>query len=80
MALQPVYLVAIKNLAPFLEALRHAQAPEKIGVRFIEELGFKSTNDRLFIPLLKALHFLDEGGNRQLATTLFLTIRSGRRC
>lgn len=62
MALQPVYLVAIKNLAPFLEALRHAQAPEKIGVRFIEELGFKSTNDRLFIPLLKALHFLDEGG------------------
>ncbi len=62
MALQPVYLVAIKNLAPFLEALRHAQAPEKIGVRFIEQLGFKSTNDRLFIPLLKALHFLDEGG------------------
>lgn len=62
MALQPVYLVAIKNLAPFLEALRHAQVPEKIGVRFIEELGFKSTNDRLFIPLLKALHFLDEGG------------------
>lgn len=62
MALQPVYLVAIKNLAPFLEALRHAQAPEKIGVRFIEELGFKSTNDRLFMPLLKALHFLDEGG------------------
>lgn len=62
MALQPVYLVAIKNLASFLEALRHAQAPEKIGVRFIEELGFKSTNDRLFIPLLKALHFLDEGG------------------
>ena len=62
MALQPVYLVAIKNLAPFLEALRHAQAPEKIGVRFIEELGFQSTNDRLFHPLLKALHFLDEGG------------------
>lgn len=62
MALQPVYLVAIKNLAPFLEALRHAQAPEKIGVKFIEELGFKSTNDRLFIPLLKALHFLDEAG------------------
>jgi hypothetical protein len=62
MSLQPVYLVAIKNLAPFLEALRHAQAPEKLGVRFIEELGFKSTNDRLFIPLLKALRFLDEGG------------------
>lgn len=62
MAIQPVYLVAAKNLAQFLEALRHAQAPDKIGLRFVEELGFKSTNDRLFIPLLKALRFLDESG------------------
>jgi hypothetical protein len=62
MSLQPVYLVAIKNLGPFLEALRHAQAPEKLGLRFLEDLGFKSTNDRLFIQLLKAMKFLDEGG------------------
>jgi hypothetical protein len=59
-ALQPVYLVAAKNLGSFLEALRHAQAPEKVGLKFIEDLGFKSTNDRLFIPLLKAMKFLDE--------------------
>lgn len=62
MAMQPVYLVSIKNLAKFLEALRHAQAPEKVALRFIEELGFTSTNDRLFIPLLKAMKFLDEAG------------------
>jgi hypothetical protein len=62
MAMQPVYLVSVKNLARFLEALRHAQAPEKVALRFIEELGFTSTNDRLFIPLLKAMKFLDEGG------------------
>lgn len=62
MALQPVYLVSAKNLGKFLEALRGAQAPEKFGLRFLEELGFKSTNDRLFIPLLKALRFLDESG------------------
>lgn len=61
MALQPVYLVAAKNLDPFLQALRHAQAPEKVALKFIEDLGFKSTNDRLFIPLLKAMRFLDEG-------------------
>jgi hypothetical protein len=60
--MQPVYLVSVKNLAKFLEALRHAQAPEKLALRFIEELGFTSTNDRLFIPLLKAMKFLDEGG------------------
>lgn len=62
MAFQPPYLVASKNLGRFLEALRHAQAPEKISVRFLEQLGFKSTNDRLFIPLLKAMSFVDEAG------------------
>lgn len=62
MALQPVYLVAAKNLSKFLDALRHAQAPEKIGLKFVEDLGFKSTNDRLFIPLLKAMRFVDDAG------------------
>lgn len=62
MALQPVYLVAAKNLGPFLDALRQAQAPEKVALKFIESLGFKSTNDRLFIPLLKAMKFVDEAG------------------
>lgn len=62
MAMQPVYLVSVKNLAKFLEALRHAQAPDKVTLRFIEELGFTSTNDRLFIPLLKAMKLVDEAG------------------
>jgi hypothetical protein len=60
--MQPVYLVSIKNLAKFLEALRHAQAPDKVSLRFVEELGFTSTNDRLFVPLLRALKFVDEAG------------------
>jgi len=62
MAFQPPYLVAIKNLDRFLDALRNAQAPSKLSVRFVEKLGFKSTNDRLFIPLLKAMSFVDESG------------------
>ncbi|MFZ5619224.1 MAG: DUF5343 domain-containing protein [Pseudomonadota bacterium] len=62
MALQPVYLVAAKNLGSFLEAIRHAQAPEKMSLKFIEDLGFRSTNDRLFVPLLKAMKFLDDAG------------------
>ncbi len=62
MPFQPPYLVAAKNLKSFLEALRHAQAPEKVTVRFIEQLGFKSTNDRLFVPLLKAMKFTDDAG------------------
>lgn len=62
MPFQPPYLVTAKNLKSFLEALRHAQAPEKVTVRFIEQLGFKSTNDRLFGPLLKAMKFTDDAG------------------
>jgi hypothetical protein len=62
MAMQAVYLVAAKNLSKFLDALRHAQAPPKLTLKFIEELGFASTNDRLFIPLLRAMKFIDEGG------------------
>jgi len=62
MALRPVYLVSAKNLGRFLESLRNAQAPEKFAVRFVEDLGFRSTNDRLFIPLLKAMRFLDDAG------------------
>jgi hypothetical protein len=60
MAMQPVYLVAIRNLPKFLDALRRAQAPDKLSLRFVEELGFTSTNDRLFIPLLKAMRFIDD--------------------
>jgi hypothetical protein len=62
MAMQPVYLVSVKNLTKFLEALRHAQAPDKVTLRFVEELGFTSTNDRLFITLLKAMRFVDDAG------------------
>lgn len=62
MAIQPAYLVTAKNLSKFLDSLRHAQAPEKLKLKFVEDLGFTSTNDRLFITLLKAMRFIDEGG------------------
>jgi len=40
--------------------IRNAQAPEKFTIKFLESLGFTSTNDRLIIGVLKALNFLDE--------------------
>lgn len=45
-----------------MSAIRNAQAPERFTQKFLEELGFTSTNDRLFIPVLKALGFLDNTG------------------
>lgn len=62
MALPTAYLQTTRNVEPFLNAIRNAKAPPKFTQRFLEELDFKSTNDRLFINLLKALGFLSADG------------------
>jgi hypothetical protein len=49
-----------KNLEGIFAAIRNAQAPEKFTIKFLESLGFTTTNDRLIIGVLKALGFLDE--------------------
>lgn len=60
MALTTTYLTSTKKLESFLNAIITAQAPETFTQRFLENLEFKSTSDRLFITLLKALGMLDE--------------------
>jgi hypothetical protein len=40
----------------------NAEAPERFTTRFLESLEFKSTNDRLFINVLKDLGFIDTDG------------------
>lgn len=62
MALTNSYLVTTKNLAAFLNAIRSAKAPDHFTNRFLVQLEFKSTNDRLFIGVLKGLGFLDDAG------------------
>jgi len=51
-----------KNVEPFFNSLITAQAPETFTLKFLQSLEFKSTNDRLFIGVLKGLGFLDEAG------------------
>lgn len=62
MALPEQYLLTTKNLDGFLNSILNAQAPGKFTNKFLEQLEFKSTNDRLFIGMLKALEFLDANG------------------
>src|SRR5258708_39891530 len=62
MALSASYLVTTRNLEPFFNSLITAKAPETFTQRFLESLEFKSTNDRLYIGLLKSLGFLDSNG------------------
>lgn len=60
MALISQYLLTTKNVEAFFNSLTTAQAPESFTQQFLYGLEFKSTNDRLFIGLLKGLGFLDE--------------------
>lgn len=62
MPLTSSYLVTTKNLEAFLNALRSAKAPERFTNKFLAQLDFTSSNDRLFIGVLKGLGFLDDSG------------------
>jgi len=62
MALIYSYLVTTKNLESFFTSLITAKAPDTFTIKFLQNLEFKSTNDRLYIGLLKGLGFLDENG------------------
>jgi hypothetical protein len=65
MSLTNTYLVTTRNLEAFLNALQTAQAPERFTTKFLQDLEFSSSNDRLFIGLLKGLGFIDESGAPQ---------------
>ena len=49
-----------------------AQPPERFSLKFLENLGFTSTNDRLFIGILKDLGFLNSDGVPQSRYFQFL--------
>jgi hypothetical protein len=51
-----------KNLEAFMNAIRAAKAPERFNNKFLSQLDFTSSNDRLFIGALKGLGFIDESG------------------
>jgi len=63
MAVPTSYLVASKKTRDILSAIQTAQAPKRFTFGFLESLGFKSTNDRLIIPVLKSLGFLTSNGD-----------------
>lgn len=62
MALPDSYTLKPGSIPAYFEAMLAAEAPERFTTRFLESLEFKSTNDRLFINVLKDLGFLDTDG------------------
>ena len=56
------YLPSAKNLQAVLEKIVDGTAPAKFTAEHLRGLGFKSSNDRAIIPLLKDLGFLSDDG------------------
>lgn len=62
MALPESYVNNVGNLAKFLDQIRAAGVPDRVTFEFLKTLGFKSSNDRPIITVLKGIGFLDANG------------------
>lgn len=59
MALPNSYTLKPNAIPGYFDAILDAQAPERFSIKFLENLGFTSTNDRLLIGILKDIGFLN---------------------
>lgn len=62
MGLTTSYLVSTKNFDGIMNSIISARAPERFTNKFLEDLGYKSSNDRLIVGVLKSLGFLGDTG------------------
>lgn len=62
MALTTSYLTSVKNFEGIMNSILVARAPERFTNKFLEDLGYKSSNDRLILGVLKSLGLLNDTG------------------
>lgn len=62
MGLTNAYLVANGRVPEFFKRIQDGQAPDQFTSQLLKDWGFGSSNDRAYIPLLKALGFLSPDG------------------
>ena len=62
MSLPESYVNNVGNLQKFLDDIRSAGVPDRVTAEFLKTLGFKSSNDRPIISVLKGIGFLDANG------------------
>jgi len=56
------YVLPTNRIQEVFNKIRDGQAPERFSIQLLKDWGLTSTNDRAFIPLLKALGFLSSDG------------------
>src|ERR1017187_291059 len=62
MALTNAYVLPTNRIPDLFSKIRDGQAPAGFTQQLLKDWGFKSTNDRAFVPLLKSLGFLSPDG------------------
>ena len=65
MALPESYTLKPNSIPAYFDTMLDAQPPERFSYKFLENLGFTSTNDRLFIGILKDIGFITRDGAPQ---------------
>lgn len=62
MPLASSYVLPTNRIPDIFTRIRDGQAPEHFSQQLLKDWGFTSSNDKAFIPLLKALGFLTSDG------------------
>jgi hypothetical protein len=64
MAMSYNYAIKTGTLKAFLERVKSKdlEVPDKVTVAYLESIGYKSTNDRPIIRVLKSIDFIDGNG------------------
>lgn len=62
MGLSTSYLTSTKNFEGIMNSILGARAPDRFTNKFLEDLGYKSSNDRLITGVLKSLGMLNDAG------------------
>lgn len=62
MSLPDSYTLKIGVIPAYFDAIQGAEAPDRFSMRFLANLDFASSNDRVLIGILKDLGFLNTDG------------------
>lgn len=79
MALPNSYVQKYTAIPAYFDAMLDAQPPERFSQKFLENLGFTSSNDRLFISVVKELGFVNQDGKPQKRYFEFLDRSQSRK-
>lgn len=78
-ALPNSYVQKYTAIPAYFDAMLDAQPPERFSQKFLENLGFTSSNDRLFISVVKELGFINQDGKPQQRYFEFLDRSQSRK-